>query len=105
MSVPGFKSSPVFDQIKAGIEGLGETERKQTLKQVNGLFEIIVKNAEGKEQSWTLDLKNEGKVYAGKPEGKADIVINTSDDTFVQLADGKTNGSNKNTGIISRHCG
>ncbi|KND00602.1 uncharacterized protein SPPG_03729 [Spizellomyces punctatus DAOM BR117] len=92
VNVPGFKSGPVFEQIRAGIEGLPEAEKKKTLKQVNGVFELVVKNAEGKEQSWTLELKNQGKVTAGKAEGKPDIVINVSDDTFQDLASGKLNG-------------
>ncbi|KAI8999579.1 SCP2 sterol-binding domain-containing protein [Gaertneriomyces semiglobifer] len=92
VNVPGFKSGALFEQIKAGVEGAPAAERAAMVKKVNGVFEMIIKNAEGKEQSWTLELKKEGKVYAGKPEGKADIVINLTDDTFQDLASGKLNG-------------
>ncbi|KAI8824964.1 SCP2 sterol-binding domain-containing protein [Fimicolochytrium jonesii] len=92
VNVAGFKSGPVFDQIKAGVETLPEAQKKQILKQANGVFEIVIKNAEGKEQAWTLELKKEGKVTVGKSETKPDITINTSDETFLDLASGKLNG-------------
>ncbi len=41
---------------------------------VNAVFEMVIKNAAGKEQSWTLDMKA-GTVTLGKPEGKSDITI------------------------------
>lgn len=54
-----------------------------------------VKNAEGKEQVWTLDLKNDGTIKTGKGSTKPDIIISLDDDTFVQLASGKLNGKKK----------
>ena len=41
---------------------------------------------------YTIDLKKEGKAYEGKAKNKADVTINTSDDTFMQMADGQLNG-------------
>lgn len=41
---------------------------------------------------YTIDLKKEGAAYEGKPKGKADVTINTSDDVFMQMADGQLNG-------------
>jgi putative sterol carrier protein len=52
---------------------------------------MAVKNAAGTEQTWTLDLKNAGSVAVGA-EGKPDIVISLSDDTFLDLSSGKLNG-------------
>ncbi|KAJ3089225.1 hypothetical protein HK102_006900 [Quaeritorhiza haematococci] len=92
VTVPGFASSAVFEQIKAGVEGMNEAEKKATLKRVNGVFEMVVKNAQGQEQSWTLDLKNAGTVTLGKGTGKPDIVISLADATFTDLAAGKLNG-------------
>ena len=34
----------------------------------------------------------EGEAYEGKAKGKADVTINTSDDVFMDMADGKLNG-------------
>jgi hypothetical protein len=39
-----------------------------------------------------LDLKKDGTVQTGKGSAKPDIIINLSDDTFVELASGKLNG-------------
>ena len=55
----------------------------------NGIFELRIKNAEGKEGVWTIDLKKTGTVYKGDAKPKADVSIILSDDTFLQLADGK----------------
>lgn len=57
--------------------------------QTNGIFEIQVKNAEGKEATWTIDLKTDGTIYKGKSKAKPNVTIILSDDTFQQLADGK----------------
>ena len=51
-----------------------------------------VKNAEGKEGVWTIDLKNTGTVYKGEPKQKANVTIILSDETFTQLAEGKLDG-------------
>ena len=51
-----------------------------------------VKNAEGKEAVWTIDLKTTGTVYKGEPKSKANVTIMLSDETFTQLAEGKLDG-------------
>lgn len=60
--------------------------------QTNGIFELRVKNADGKEAVWTIDLKTTGTVYKGEPKSKANVTIILSDDTFKQLAEGKLDG-------------
>lgn len=60
--------------------------------QTNGIFEMRVKNAEGKEAVWTIDLKQTGTVYKGEPKSKANVTIIMSDETFTQLAEGKLDG-------------
>lgn len=59
---------------------------------MNGVFEMRVKNAEGVEGVWTIDLKQTGTVYKGAPKQKANVTILLSDDTFQQLAEGKLDG-------------
>ena len=51
-----------------------------------------VKNADGKEGVWTIDLKQTGSVYKGEPKAKANVTIILSDETFMQLAEGKLDG-------------
>lgn len=62
---------------------------KLTRQQTNGIFELRVKNAEGKEAVWSIDLKKTGTVYTGPAKPKADVTIILSDDVFTQLATGK----------------
>ena len=58
---------------------------------MNGIFEIKLKNAEGKEETWTIDLKKKGEITkGGVPAGtKADITLSMADETFTDLASGK----------------
>lgn len=45
-------------------------------RQAKTVFELSIKNKDGKEQSWLIDLKKEGKVVKGKPEGvKPDVTL------------------------------
>jgi hypothetical protein len=39
------------------------------------VFQFQIKNGEGKEENWTIDLKKEGSVYKGPAKGKADVTI------------------------------
>ncbi|KAL7752564.1 hypothetical protein RI367_002098 [Sorochytrium milnesiophthora] len=88
-----FKSAAYINGIKASIEQLPAAEKTQTLKKVNGVFQFDLKNASGDEKTWVMDLKTNGTVTEGKPTSmKPDIVIATSDDSFVDLATGKLNG-------------
>lgn len=36
---------------------MSDAEKKENMKKVNGIFEMRLKNKEGKEQIWTIDLK------------------------------------------------
>lgn len=64
--------------------------KKELKKQGNGIFQFNLKNAAGDESSWTLDLKNEGKVIAGSHE-KPTVTLSLPDELFAKLVDGKVN--------------
>lgn len=101
------QSSDILAALAAVFDGHTETEKKGHIKKVrlrcyrilrpcmtralqtNGIFELRVKNDEGKEAIWTIDLKKTGTVYAGTAKPKADVTLLLSDDTFAQLAAGK----------------
>ncbi|KAI5968447.1 hypothetical protein KGF57_000141 [Candida theae] len=87
----GFNASPYFKQIE---EGLSNAELSQAAKKsVNAVIIITLKNKEGKDQSWTLDLKNAGtikKVDGSPPKGDVELILKDVD--FVKLAEGKANG-------------
>ncbi|UZJ56177.1 hypothetical protein CBS101457_005497 [Exobasidium rhododendri] len=89
-----FKAEPLFKQIQEGLEGMNDKEKKDIQKKTNGVFEMHIKNSGGKELVYTIDLKKNAVAYEGpvKKGTKADVTINTSDDTFVDMADGKLNG-------------
>lgn len=66
-----FPSSVAFEALASALQD--EQVKKELKKQGNGIFQFNLKNAAGDESSWTLDLKNEGKVIAGsheKPTGE-----------------------------------
>ncbi|GAA5829865.1 hypothetical protein JCM3766R1_006684 [Sporobolomyces carnicolor] len=87
-----FPASQLFDQISDGLNQMDEKEKKANMKKVNGIFEMRLKNKEGKESVWTIDLKKEGKVYKGNAKPKADVTISLADETFDALANNKING-------------
>ncbi|ORY51442.1 sterol-binding-like protein [Rhizoclosmatium globosum] len=89
VAVDGYKSSALFTALKASLAD--PATKADNIKKVKGIFHLVVKNAEGKETTWTIDLKDKGDVLLGA-EGKADITVSLSDDTFVDLAAGKVNG-------------
>ncbi|WAQ87385.1 hypothetical protein PtA15_8A289 [Puccinia triticina] len=92
LSIDGVKSSAIIEAVSLGISKMTEAEKKKQMKAINGIFQMNVKSAEGKEGTWTIDFKKEGKVYQGPAKPKADVTINLSDETFQALADGKLNG-------------
>ncbi|KAG0031499.1 hypothetical protein BGZ81_001142 [Podila clonocystis] len=94
IAVEGFKSSALLVQLDEHFKTLTPAQRKEQVSKVKGVFQFNVKNAEGKVQTWTLDLKNgEGSINVGVVAGKKpDITIEIADQTFVDLAEGKANG-------------
>ena len=84
--------------LGALVEGIPLT---LTRLQTNGIFQLNIKNKEGKEVSWVIDAKEKGEVTKGaaKKAGELslfhslkivtqnglDCTISMSDDTFAQL--------------------
>ena len=61
--------------------------------QNNAIFELKVKNAAGKETIWTIDLKSAAlvkKATAKSLDLKQDVTVILSDETFMDIAEGKT---------------
>lgn len=70
-----FKAGPLFNQIREGLDGMNDKEKKDIQKKVsaraigrtthahllcaqtNGVFEMHIKNSGGKELVYTIDLK------------------------------------------------
>ncbi|KIP08218.1 hypothetical protein PHLGIDRAFT_117428 [Phlebiopsis gigantea 11061_1 CR5-6] len=94
IQVEGFKSSAALAALAKVFDSYNEQEKKNQIKKTNGIFELRIKNAEGKEGIWTIDLKNTGTVYKGESKTKPNVTILVSDDTMQQLADGKLDGQN-----------
>ncbi|KAF8486100.1 SCP2 sterol-binding domain-containing protein [Russula ochroleuca] len=95
VKVEGYKTSEILTALAAVFEGYSAEEKTAQLKKNNGIFEFRVKNAEGKEAWWTIDLKKSCAVKKGEAKShglKQDVTIILSDETFVELADGKTTG-------------
>ncbi|EMD33998.1 hypothetical protein CERSUDRAFT_117517 [Gelatoporia subvermispora B] len=88
----GFKSSDIIAALAAVFDGYNDEEKKAQIKKTNGIFELRLKNAEGKEGIWTIDLKTTGSVYKGAAKSKPNVTILMSDETFQDLAAGKTDG-------------
>jgi putative sterol carrier protein len=106
------QASDILNDVSTAFEKLSEDEKKAQIKKVcslacitaawihglildcqtNGIFQLNVKNADGKEGVWTIDMKKTGTVYKGDAKPKADVTIILSDDTFSQLAAGKLDG-------------
>ena len=86
ITVAGFQASALLDAIN----NANKAAKDEAVKKVKAVFQFDIKNADGKAQSWVLDLKNDGSVKLGT--ATADITIGISDKDFVDLAAGKANG-------------
>ncbi|QDS71200.1 hypothetical protein FKW77_010270 [Venturia effusa] len=84
-----FPASQAFDQINQGM--IDEpSEKKDAIKKAGAVFAFTLKNKAGKQESWYIDLKNDGSVGKGAapPNGKADVTLLLSDDDFGKLVKG-----------------
>lgn len=91
VEVDGFNASALFKELNEGLQDKSKTQ--EAIKGVNAVIVITLKNKEGKDQSWVLDLKKEGtltKVEGSVPKGDVQLLLKDAD--FVKLANGKANG-------------
>ncbi|EDK44009.1 SCP2 sterol-binding domain-containing protein [Acetobacter pasteurianus] len=87
----GFNASALFKELEQGLNDKDAVAK--AIKAVNAIIIITLKNKEGKEQSWVLDMKKEGsikKVDGAPPKGDVQLLLKDAD--FVKLANGKANG-------------
>ncbi|KAJ9629811.1 hypothetical protein H2203_002192 [Taxawa tesnikishii (nom. ined.)] len=87
-----FPSSAAFEAISSALSS-DESERKDAVQKGGAVFAFTLKNKEGKQESWHIDLKETGTVGRGTaPEGKkAGVTLLLSDENFGQLVSGKAN--------------
>jgi putative sterol carrier protein len=84
-----FKSESIFKQIETSLSS-NPSLAKELVKKTNSVIVFNLKNKQGEQKAWSLDLKKEGKLKQGNTEG-ADLTINLSDLDFKKLVNGKSN--------------
>jgi putative sterol carrier protein len=84
-----FKSESIFKQIETSLSS-NPSLAKELVKKTNSVIVFDLKNKQGEQKAWSLDLKKEGKLKQGNTEG-ADLTINLSDLDFKKLVNGKSN--------------
>ncbi|KAI4102355.1 MAG: hypothetical protein L6R37_004435 [Teloschistes peruensis] len=95
-----YPSSAAFDIIHSSLQS-DDAGRKDAVKQANAIFAFKLKNKEGQEDAWNIDLKEKGAVTKGEaPEGKKAngkscpcpnrLTLSLSDEDFGKLVAGKT---------------
>ena len=105
-----FPASGAFDVINAALNST-DADRKDAIKQGNGVYAFTLKNSAGETESWHIDLKETGKVGKGlgnKPNGKpffrcrahtsssrltrsTSVTLSLADSDFASLVSGKAN--------------
>lgn len=90
LAADGFNASPWLKELNVGLSD--KTIKKKAISAVGAVVVITLKNKEGKDQSWVLDLQNDGSVSKvdNPPEGDVQLLLKDAD--FVKLASGKDTG-------------
>jgi len=88
----GFQTGDILSQLNNSLQSFSNEEKKGLQKKTNAIFELRIKNKEGVEATWTIDVKNEPKVYKGAANPKPGVTLIMSDETFRTLAEGKLDG-------------
>merc|ERR1712000_720521 len=78
-----FPSSAAFDAINSALNAT-DADRKDAIKQGNGIYAFTLKNSAGEESSWHIDLKETGKVGTGLGT-KPNVTLSLSDADFGNL--------------------
>jgi len=82
----GLKSVAVFEELTKRI-----ASNPGFVQQIGGIYQFDITGANGKSQSWNVDLKNgKGTVAEGKSD-KAECTLTIGDDDFVGMMTGKLN--------------
>lgn len=90
VTADGFNSSDLFVQLQEGLKD--EAIKKKAIAGVKAVIVITLKNKEGKDHSWVLDLKKDGTITTAEKPPKSDVQLLLKDADFVKLANGKANG-------------
>jgi NAD(P)-dependent dehydrogenase (short-subunit alcohol dehydrogenase family)/putative sterol carrier protein len=85
-----FKAQAVFDALSKRIASEGPA----LVSKVNGIFEFDLAGANGKRQSWTVDLKSSSPSVQSGKVGTPNVTLSLNDDDFVALMTGKLNPQN-----------
>jgi len=89
----GFQTGDILTQLNNALRSFSDQEKKSIQKKTNAIFELKIKNKEGVEATWTIDVKNDPKVYKGTAETKPGVTLIMSDETFQTLAEEKLDGT------------
>lgn len=93
LSREGFNGSELFNLMR-DIVDTDEKLKLESIRKVNSVVLLTLKNKEGKKQSWVMDFKKEGSVsLLNGPSPKANISLTMSDTDFVELVDNKVNAA------------
>jgi len=84
----GFKSAEIFDNIAKLAK-----DNPELIKSIGGIYQFNIKGPQTTE-TWTVDLKETGKVSKGAAFVKSDCAINADDEDFVAMMTGKANAQN-----------
>ncbi|TGJ81468.1 hypothetical protein E0Z10_g7293 [Xylaria hypoxylon] len=84
-----FPASAAFDVINSALTA-SEADRKDSIKQGNGVYAFTLKNKAGETESWHIDLKEKGAVGTGLGN-KPSVTLSLSDEDFGKLVAGKAN--------------
>lgn len=90
VTADNFESSPFLQQLADGLSD--PALAKKAIGGVKATIVFTLKNKDGKEQSWFLDLKNKGSIEKVDKPPKNDVQLILKDADFVKLANGKANG-------------
>lgn len=90
LAADGFNASDLFKELSDGLKD--DAIRKKAISGVKAVIVLTLKNKEGKDQSWVLDLKKDGTITKTDSVPKNDVQLILKDADFVKLANGKANG-------------
>lgn len=90
LAADGFNASSLFQELSDGLKD--DAIKKKAINGVKAVIVITLKNKEGKDQSWVLDLKKDGTISKADSPPKSDVQLLLKDADFVKLASGKANG-------------